>query len=81
MIDDFLGWILFSIIIQMMNAKGDATATSVLMILGFVAFMLTIGKWLVDKILGFAVKYLTVPSGVLTAAVCLCILGAVLRNI
>ena len=40
MIDDFLGWILFSIIIQMMNAKGDATATSVLMILGFVAFML-----------------------------------------
>lgn len=77
MIDDFLGWILFSIIIQMMNAKGDATATSVLMILGFVAFMLTIGRWLVDKILGFAVKYLTVPSGVLTAAVCLCILGAV----
>lgn len=77
MIDDFLGWILFSIIIQMMNAKGEATTTTILMILGFVAFMLTIGKWLVDKILALSVRYLTVPSGVLTVAVCLCILGAV----
>jgi len=77
MIDDFLGWILFSVIIQMMNAKGDASSTSIIMILGFVAFMLTIGKWLVDKILAFSVRYLSVPSGVLTAAVCLCMLGAV----
>lgn len=81
MIDDFLGWILFSIIIQMMNSKGgEASFTSILMILAFVAFMLTIGKWLVDKILGFAVKYLAVPSGVLTVAVCLCMLGAVLTE-
>ncbi|CAN5312531.1 hypothetical protein BH11BAC6_BH11BAC6_10710 [soil metagenome] len=78
MIDDFLGWILFSIIIQMMNAKGgDASGYSILMILGFVAFMLTIGRWLVDKILAFSVRYLAAPSGVLTAAVCLCMLGAV----
>jgi len=77
MIDDFLGWILFSIIIQMMNAKADASGGSILMILVFVVFMLTIGRWLVDKILAFSVKYLSVPSGVLTAAVCLCMLGAV----
>jgi Kef-type K+ transport system membrane component KefB len=81
MIDDFLGWILFSIIMQMMSSKnGDASMTSIVMILVFVAFMLTIGKWLVDKILGFAVRFLAVPSGVLTMAVCLCMLGAVLTE-
>lgn len=77
MIDDFLGWILFSVIIQMMNAKGDASNGSIIMILVFVVFMLTVGRWLVDKILAFSVKYLSVPSGVLTVAVCLCMLGAV----
>jgi Kef-type K+ transport system membrane component KefB len=50
------------------------------MILAFVVFMLTIGRWLVDKILAFAVKYLSVPSGVLTVAVCLCMLGAVVTE-
>lgn len=81
MIDDFLGWILFSIIIQMMNAKGEeASWYSILMILAFVAFMVTAGRWLVDKILAFSVKYLSVPSGVLTVAVCLCMLGAVITE-
>jgi Kef-type K+ transport system membrane component KefB len=78
MIDDFLGWILFSIIIQMMNAKGEeASFFSIAMILVFVAFMVTIGRWIVDKILAFSAKYLAVPSGVLTVAVCLCMIGAV----
>jgi len=78
MIDDFLGWILFSIIIQMMNAKGEeASWFSIAMILAFVAFMVTIGRWIVDKILAFSAKYLAVPSGVLTVAVCLCMIGAV----
>lgn len=81
MIDDFLGWILFSIIIQMMNAKGEeASWYSIIMILAFVAFMVTAGRWLVDKILAFSVKYLSVPSGVLTVAVCLCMLGAVITE-
>jgi Kef-type K+ transport system membrane component KefB len=81
MIDDFLGWILFSVIIQMMNAKGsDASFTSIIIVFGFVAFMMTAGRWLVDKILGFAAKYLTAPSGVITVGVCLCMLGAVLTE-
>lgn len=77
MIDDFLGWVLFSVIIQMMNAKGDASFTSILMVLLFVAFMMTAGRWLVNKILAFAAKYLAPPSGVITAGICLCMLGAV----
>ena len=81
MIDDFLGWVLFSIIIQMMNAKGsDASFTSILMVLVFVGFMMTIGRWLINKILGFAAKYLAPPSGVITVGICLCMLGAVLTE-
>lgn len=78
MIDDFLGWILFSAIIQMMNAKsGDASMSSILIVFVFVVFMLTIGKWLVDKLLKFSATYLSPPSGIITIGICLCFLGAV----
>jgi len=80
MIDDFLGWILFSVIIQMMNAKSDASFGSIMFVLLFVAFMMTIGRWLIDKILAFSVKYLAAPSGIITVAICLCMLGAVLTE-
>lgn len=78
MINDFLGWILFSVIIQLMNANGsEASFSSIILILAFVVFMMTIGRWLVDKILALAAKYLAPPNGVVTVAVCLCMLGAV----
>jgi Kef-type K+ transport system membrane component KefB len=78
MINDFIGWILFSIIIQMLNAKGtDTSLSSALMVLLFVAFMMTAGRWLIDKILALSAKYLVVSGGVITVAVCLCLLAAV----
>lgn len=78
MINDFLGWILFSIIIQMINAKGsEASLSSSMMVLLFVVFMMTIGRWIVDKILALSVKYLAASSGVITVSVCLCMLAAV----
>jgi Kef-type K+ transport system membrane component KefB len=80
MIDDFLGWILFSIIIQMMNAKSDASFGSIMLVLLFVGFMMTIGRWIVDNILAFSAKYLAPPNGIITVAICLCMLGAVLTE-
>jgi len=78
MINDFLGWILFSIIIQMINTKGsEASLSSSIGVLLFVAFMMTLGRWFVDKILALAVKYLAASSGVITVSVCLCMLAAV----
>lgn len=78
MIDDFLGWILFSIIIQMLNIKGEeSSGMSIVIILLFVIFVLTIGIWIIDKLLMLADKYLTKPGGVITVSVCLCFLGAV----
>src|SRR5215471_16112058 len=75
MIDDFLGWILFSIIIQMMGKSGGSFG-SVAMVLGFTVFILTIGRWLVDKILLIADKFLSI-GGLITIAVSLCLLSAV----
>lgn len=77
MIDDFLGWILFSIIIQMMNTgKQDGSFGSVTMVLVYSVAVLTIGRWIVDKVLLVATKFLT-HGGTITIAVCLCLLSAV----
>ena len=78
MIDDFLGWILFSIIIQMMG-KSDGSFGSVALVLGFTVFILTIGRWIVDKIFLIADKFLSV-GGLITIAVSLCLLSAVLTE-
>ena len=75
MIDDFLGWILFSIIIQMMG-KSENSFASIAMVLGFTLFILTVGRWMVDKILLIADKFLSI-GGLITIAVCLCMLSAV----
>ena len=78
MVDDFPGWILFSIIVKMMDAnKSDGDLMSVLVVLLFAIFMVTIGKWIVNQILRLSVKYLTPPGGIITVGICLCFLGAV----
>ena len=80
MVDDFLGWILFSIIIQLMNAgKGEASLWSVLIVILFAVFMLTIGRWIVHHLLGLAAKRGNVGK-VFTVAICLCIIGAVVTE-
>lgn len=76
MIDDFLGWILFSIIMQMMKPGQDNALWSVSMVLIYTVFILTIGRWLVDKILLIADKFLSI-GGLITISVCLCLLSAV----
>jgi Kef-type K+ transport system membrane component KefB len=81
MVDDFLGWILFSIITGMMGQEGGESGswTSVLGVFAFVIFMLSIGKWLIDKILLVADKFLTL-GGVLTVAVAFCLIGSVVTE-
>ncbi len=80
MVDDFLGWILFSIIIEMMNAhKQEASFWSVILVVLFAAFMLTGGRWIVHQGMKLAGK--TSNTGwVFTVAVCLCIIGAVITE-
>ena len=76
MVDDFLGWILFSIIIQMMNAgKEQVSFWSVISVVLFAIFMLTGGRWIVHRLLAYAGKSAKI-SHVFTMAICLCFIGA-----
>ncbi len=78
MVDDFLGWILFSIIIKMMDTtKNDGSTASVLVVLLFALLMVTAGRWLVDKILYLTKRYFSGAGSIITVSCCLCFLGAV----
>lgn len=80
MIDDFLGWILFSFIIGMMNTgKEEGSFNSVIMVLIYVLFMLTAGRWLVNKMLSVAQKHLKIGR-VITLAICLCLFSSIVTE-
>jgi len=76
MVDDFLGWILFSIIIQMMNAgKEQVSFWAVINVVLFAVFMVTGGRWIVHRLLAFAGRSGRI-SHVFTVAIVLCFIGA-----
>jgi Kef-type K+ transport system membrane component KefB len=82
MIDDFIGWILFSVITGMMGTTGgeSGSLSAIIYVLIFVAFMLTIGRWAIDKIFLVADKFLTL-GGMLTIAVAFCLIGSVITEL
>lgn len=80
MINDFLGWILFSIIIQLMKpGRQEGSFASVGLILLYTFVLLTVGRWIVDKILMVANKFFSIGV-MITLAVCLCLISAVLTE-
>lgn len=80
MVDDFLGWILFSVIIKMISTgKEEASFWSVSEVILFALFMLTAGRWIIHRLLALAAKNGSLGR-VFTVAVCLCFIGAVLTE-
>ena len=80
MIDDFLGWILFSIIMQMMKSgKNDGFLMSIIMVIIFAVFMVTVVRWLINKLLSIAHKNLKIGR-VITLAICLCLISAIISE-
>lgn len=78
MIDDFLGWVLFSIIMTMLNKEtGSSAFKSVGLVLLFVVFMMTAGRWLIDKLMMLVNKFSNQPGITITLSVMLCFLAAV----
>lgn len=81
MIDDFLGWILFSIIqVEVSTTKGLSPFQSIGLVLLFVTVMMTVGRWVVNKMLRYTKKFLSPPGGIITFSICLCFLGAVVTE-
>ena len=72
MIDDTVAWILLSVVMALANEESTSPWTLVLAaarILVFIGLTLTLGRWLVDRALGFIQDRGTAPDGVLTLAV------------
>ncbi len=80
MIDDFIGWMLFSLVVSVANLdhEGGFSAWQVMfMVIGFAAIMLTVGRKFVHYAFIFSNKYLTRNGGTLSVGIVFCLLGAI----
>ena len=68
MFDDLVGWILFGLVLGMMNPDSHSIhglRHTIILVLGFAILMLTVGRWLIDKLLPHIQAHTTWPGGVL----------------
>ena len=81
MFDDLVGWILFSFVLGMMHPPprgsiGDGVKHTIVLVFLFVGLTLTLGRWLIDKILPLLQAHTTWPGGVLGFIFTLTMAGA-----
>lgn len=77
--DDLVGWIIFAIILGLMNSASSHSShilMTIILTLAFAAVMLTLGRWLIHRLLPFLQAYTRWPGGVLSFALVLALLGA-----
>lgn len=68
MFDDLVGWILFSLVLGMMNSSThnlSSVKRTIELVFIFVGLALTVVRWLFDKILPFLQAHSTWPGGVI----------------
>jgi Kef-type K+ transport system membrane component KefB/mannitol/fructose-specific phosphotransferase system IIA component (Ntr-type) len=79
MFDDLVGWILFSMILGMMNTGSHSfggVKRTILLVAAFTLLALTVVRWLIDKILPFIQAHTSWPGGVLGFIFTLTLAGA-----
>jgi Kef-type K+ transport system membrane component KefB len=77
MVDDVVGWMIFSVILGMIGKGSDMPIWKTgLLTLGFAAFMLTVGRGILNRVLPWVNKNLAWPGGVLSLSLALCFLAA-----
>jgi Kef-type K+ transport system membrane component KefB/mannitol/fructose-specific phosphotransferase system IIA component (Ntr-type) len=81
MFDDLVGWILFSLVLGMMQSHSDGSVGrsvkhTIILVVLFVGLTLTVGRWLIDKILPVLQAHTTWPGGVLAFIFTLTMAGA-----
>lgn len=77
--NDLIGWIVFALVLGLAGVHGAdhlGIGSIVALILGFSVFMLSAGRWLIDRTLPWIQAHLSWPGGVLGFAVTLTLLGA-----
>jgi Kef-type K+ transport system membrane component KefB/mannitol/fructose-specific phosphotransferase system IIA component len=81
MFDDLVGWILFSFVLGMIHPPAgqtvaQATKHTIILVLLFVGLTLTVGRWLIDKLLPILQAHTSWPGGVLGFIFTLTLAGA-----
>ena len=78
MFNDLVGWLFFSFILSMsgQNENGMGIGYTIMYIIAFGAFMLFIGRRLIDRALPWIQTKLSWPGGVLAMSLGLCLLSA-----
>jgi len=77
MIDDTVGWLIFSMILGMIGKGANMSLIStVILTLAFTAVMLTVGRGVINRVLPWINKKLAWPGGILSVSLALCFLGA-----
>lgn len=78
MINDLLGWLIFSVIISMMNPSGEegmSLTITILLTLGFTVLMLTLGIGLINRVLPWLNRSFAWPGGLLSLSIGVCFLA------
>ncbi len=78
MVDDVVGWLIFSVILGMIGKNGHAMSFgyTIGLTVTYVVLMLTVGRGLLNRVLPWINKKLAWPGGVLSVSLALCFLGA-----
>ncbi len=79
MFNDLIGWLIFSLVLSLSSENNSDHMSlwyTVLYIIGFGIFMLTIGKKIIDKTLPWMQTKLSWPGGVLSISLGICLLSA-----
>jgi len=78
MLNDLIGWLIFSIILGLIGTgkHGFSFVETIIAIVVFVGFFLTIGKKIIDKIIPFISSRFSFPGGILSFILILGFLGA-----
>ena len=74
--DDLVGWIVFAIVLGMLEHGGQSIAPTVALVVGYAVLMLTAGRWAIDRALPWIQAHLSWPAGVLGFALVLALFGA-----
>lgn len=77
MVNDIIGWLIFSVILSFMGKSGNLSLVNTIGVtLLFTFFMLTLGKFLINRVLPWVNKKLAWPGGVLSLSMAFCFLAA-----
>ena len=80
MIDDFIGWMLFLLVISVANLSGKDSFTAwqvMFMVIRFTAFIITLGRRLVHYTFIFSNRFLSSNGGTLSLGILFCLVGAI----